>query len=108
MVGLDRESLQEDSTSAIPRQDRAARHDALMDKYPNSTAILVERRACTRADSKPRVSIRRAHRLLFGTDFYDLTQKTFQQFDLFTTHKVDDGIRRNVSRLNASKLLKRV
>jgi len=51
---------------------------------------------------------RRADRLLFGTDFYDLTQKDFPQFDLFRTFDVGEEIRQKVAQENAEALLKLV
>lgn len=83
--------------------------DALMDKHPNLYGDLSSSGAhALLRDPEFGLSFlkRRADRLLFGTDFYDLTQKSFQQFDLFATHKVDETIRQKVSCDNARKLLK--
>lgn len=48
---------------------------------------------------------RRADRLLFGTDFYSLTQKSFQQFDIFTNFSVAETVREKICRKNALKIL---
>jgi len=43
--------------------------------------------------------------LLFGTDYYDLTQKDFLQFSVFQQLTVDDDIRKAICWDNARKLL---
>ncbi|MCA9101108.1 MAG: amidohydrolase [Planctomycetales bacterium] len=48
---------------------------------------------------------RRADRLLFGTDYYDLMQKSFAQFDLFDEFTLPDDKRVAISRGNARRLL---
>ena len=49
--------------------------------------------------------IRRAERLLFGTDYYDLSQGAFKQFELFREFKVSDETRARISGENARRLL---
>lgn len=49
---------------------------------------------------------RRADRLLFGTDFYDLTQKSFPQFDLFRAFAVNAKDREKIGRQNAAQILR--
>lgn len=83
--------------------------DALMDKYPNLYGDLSSSgaHAVLRDPEFGRAFLeRRADRLLFGTDFYDLTQKSFQQFEMFPRLKVADSVREKISRGNARKLLK--
>jgi predicted TIM-barrel fold metal-dependent hydrolase len=48
---------------------------------------------------------RRADRLLFGTDFYDLQQTSFQHFEIFQKHQVPDAVRKAISSDNARRLL---
>lgn len=48
---------------------------------------------------------RRADRLLFGTDYYDLTQRDFPQFELFDRIKVPADVRHKISSQNARRLL---
>ena len=42
----------------------------------------------------------------YGTDFYDLEQKAFQQFELFQRFQVAADIRDRISSGNARRLLK--
>jgi len=83
--------------------------DALMDKYPNLYGDLSSSgaHALLRDPDFGRDFLRRrADRLLFGTDFYDLTQKSFAQFDLFTQLKPPADVRERVARGNARRLLR--
>jgi predicted TIM-barrel fold metal-dependent hydrolase len=48
---------------------------------------------------------RRADRLLFGTDYYDLTQTVFAQFELFDRISVPADVVEKISRTNARQLL---
>jgi len=48
---------------------------------------------------------RHADRLLFGTDYYDLTQKTFPHFDLFTEFELPTETRDRIARENVRRLL---
>jgi predicted TIM-barrel fold metal-dependent hydrolase len=43
--------------------------------------------------------------LLFGTDYYDLTQQEFPQFSLFDELEVDADVRRKIGGDNARRLL---
>lgn len=84
--------------------------DALMEKYPNLYGDLSSSGAhAVLRDPEFGLAFlnRRADRLLFGTDFYDLEQNDFQQFELFTRLKVSEEIRERISRGNAHRLLKR-
>ena len=49
--------------------------------------------------------VRRADRLLFGTDYYDLTQIDFQQFNLFQEFRLPADVQRKISHDNAQRLL---
>jgi uncharacterized protein len=51
--------------------------------------------------------VRHRDRLLFGNDYYDLTQKEFLQFELFRRVAVPDEVRVAISRGNAQRLLVR-
>lgn len=82
--------------------------DGLMERYPNlygdlsssgAHAVLRDR------DFGRDFLVRRADRLLFGTDFYDLTQKSFQQFDIFHECQVPPDVREKIARGNARRLL---
>ncbi|MEX2287997.1 MAG: amidohydrolase family protein [Planctomycetaceae bacterium] len=83
--------------------------DALMDKHRNLYADLSSSGAhalLRDPEFGHAFLLRRADRLLFGTDFYDLEQKAFQQFELFQRHKVPDDVRASISSGNARRLLK--
>jgi len=82
--------------------------DGLMDRFPNlygdlsssgAHAMLRDR------DFGKKFLIRRADRLLFGTDYYDLTQPEFPQFDLFEEFQLPEEVRRKIARGNAERLL---
>lgn len=82
--------------------------DTLMDKHTNLYGDLSSSGAhalLRDPDFGRKFLIRRADRLLFGTDFYDLKQQEFQQFDLFRRLSVPDEVRAKVSRENARGLL---
>jgi predicted TIM-barrel fold metal-dependent hydrolase len=49
--------------------------------------------------------VRRADRLVFGTDYYDLLQIDFPQFDLFRQVELPDGMVSKISYKNARRLL---
>jgi len=44
-------------------------------------------------------------RLLFGTDYYDLTQKEFLHFDLFHEFDLDSNVQQQIARGNATRVL---
>lgn len=83
--------------------------DALMEKYPN---IYGDLSAGSGANAINRdlefgreFLIRRADRLMFGTDFLSPGQNV-PQFDLFATIELPDDVRRKISRDNARRVLK--
>ncbi len=83
--------------------------DVLMEKHANLYADLSSSGAhavLRDAEFGAAFLRRRAERLLFGTDFYDLTQKSFQQFELVRTLSVPDDVHKRISRGNARKLLR--
>lgn len=49
--------------------------------------------------------LRRADRLLFGTDYYDLTQRDFLQFELFDSFELPNDVLRKIKRENATRIL---
>jgi predicted TIM-barrel fold metal-dependent hydrolase len=49
--------------------------------------------------------VRRSDRLLFGTDYYDLQQQVFPQFELFERLQPPPEVVKKVAMLNAEKLL---
>ena len=83
--------------------------DRLMTKYPNLYGDLSSSGAhALLRDPEFGVGFlkRNFRQLLFGTDFYDLTQKDFPHFSLFQRLEVDDDIREAVCWNNARQLLK--
>ena len=82
--------------------------DKLMDQFPNLYGDLSSSgaHAITR-DPKFGESFlrRRADRLLFGTDYYDLTQKTFPHFDLLGQFDLSPRDADKIARGNAVRLL---
>jgi len=81
--------------------------DALMDKHPNLYGDLSSGGAAAMFRDPAfgrQFLIRRADRLLWGTDWYDLRQKSFQQFDLFTRFKLPEDVVAKISRENARRL----
>lgn len=82
--------------------------DALMDKYPNLYGDLSSSGAHAVLRDRgfgETFLVRRADKLLFGTDYYDLQQRKFQQFDLFREFSVPDHVQARISRDNARRLL---
>lgn len=82
--------------------------DRLMDKFPNLYADLSSSGAHAMLRDKEfgaKFLLRQADRLLFGTDYYDLTQTEFPQFDLFGEFEFPPQVQAKISRGNATKLL---
>jgi len=83
--------------------------DRLMDTYPNLFCDLSEpggEKALTRDREFAReFLIRRADRLLFGTDFL-MTGQTVAQFELLDSFNLPDDVQRKIFRDNALALLK--
>lgn len=83
--------------------------DRLMAKYPNLYGDLSSSGAHALLRD-PEFGLgflkRRYKQLLFGTDYYDLTQKDFLQFSIFHQLPVDDKIRDAICWGNARSLLK--
>ena len=83
--------------------------DALMDRFPNLYGDLSSSGAHALLRDREFGGAflrRRANRLLFGTDFYDLKQKSFPQFDLFRTFAVNAKEREKIAHTNAAQLLR--
>jgi len=81
--------------------------DALMDKYPNLYGDLSSGGAAAMfrdPEFGREFLVRRAERLLWGTDYYDLHQTDFQQFDLFTRFQLPERVVAKISRENAERL----
>ena len=90
-----------------PVQPRGA-IDALMDEFANLYGDLSSSGAhAILRDRKFGEGFlkRRAERLLFGTDYYDLTQRDFQQFQLFDDFQLPAAARLQITRDNARRLL---
>lgn len=82
--------------------------DALMEKYSNLYGDLSSSGAHAVLRDQgfgEKFLVRRADKLLFGTDYYDLKQRSFQQFDLFRELSVPDHVQARISRDNARRLL---
>jgi len=82
--------------------------DRLLAKYPNLYGDLSSSgaHALLRDPEFGVAFLKRNHKqLLFGTDYYDLTQKDFLQFSLFQQLSVDDDIRNAICWDNARQLL---
>ncbi len=83
--------------------------DRLMDAYPNLHGDLSSSGAhAVLRDPKfgREFLLRRADRLLFGTDYYDpANQREFAQFDLFQQISVPASVEEAICRKNAAKLL---
>ncbi|MGI9325898.1 MAG: amidohydrolase family protein [Pseudomonadales bacterium] len=82
--------------------------DTLMEQFPNLYGDLSSSGAhAVLRDRKfgKEFLIRRTDRLLFGTDYYDLTQGEFLQFDLFEEFQLPADIKRKISRENSKRLL---
>ncbi len=83
--------------------------DRLLAKYPNLYGDLSSSgaHALLRDPEFGGAFVKRHHKqLLFGTDYYDLTQKNFLQFSLFEKITVGDEIRNAICWDNAQRLLK--
>lgn len=84
--------------------------DRLMDAYPNLYGDLSSSGAhAVLRDPKfgREFLLRRADRLLFGTDYYDpANQREFAQFDLFQQIRVPANIEEAICRKNAERLLR--
>ena len=81
--------------------------DALMDKHPNLYGDLSSGGAAAMFRDPAfaqQFLVRRADRLLWGTDWYDLRQKSFGQFDLFTRFKLPADAVAKISRDNARRV----
>lgn len=82
--------------------------DKLMDRFPNLYGDLSSSgaHAILRDPKFGEMFLqRRADRLLFGLDRYDLSQPAFQQFEMFDRIKVSGEVRQKISRGNARRLL---
>jgi len=82
--------------------------DELMDRFPNLYGDLSSSGAHAMFRDREfgkEFLIRRADRLLFGTDYYNLTQAEFPQFDLFEEFQLPEDVRRKIGRGNAERLL---
>jgi uncharacterized protein len=83
--------------------------DKIMDKYPNLYGDLSEPGGYTAIARDPAFGreflIRRADRLLFGTDFLMANQEV-PQFDLLDSMKLPDEVQQKIYRGNAIRLLK--
>ena len=82
--------------------------DALMDRFPNLYGDLSSSgaHALLRDREFGQAFLeRRADRLLFGTDYYDLTQRGLAQFELFDEFEVSDEIQQKIARDNARRVL---
>lgn len=81
--------------------------DVLMDKYPNLYGDLSSGGAAAMfrdPEFGREFLLRRADRLLWGTDYYDLHQAHFEQFDLFTRFELPKPVVAKISRENAQRL----
>ncbi len=82
--------------------------DRLMDQHPNLYGDLSSSGAHAMLRDREfgqQFLVRRADRLLFGTDYYDLTQRAFQQFSLFDAFSLPSDVQRKISRENSQRLL---
>ena len=82
--------------------------DALMDRHPNLLADLSSSGAhaiCRDPEFGATFLLRRADRLLFGTDYYDLQQRDFGQFELFRQFELPEDVQARISHKNARRLL---
>ncbi|MEZ6076598.1 MAG: amidohydrolase family protein [Pirellulaceae bacterium] len=82
--------------------------DKLMDQFPNLYGDLSSSGAHAMLRDREfgqKFLVRRADRLLFGTDYYDLTQREFQQFSLFDTFSLPPDVKQKISRENSQRLL---
>ncbi len=82
--------------------------DLLMDRFTNLYGDLSSSGAhAVLRDRKfgQEFLIRRADHLLFGTDYYSLTQRDFQQFELHDTFHLPPDVQRKIFHENADHLL---
>ena len=82
--------------------------DKLMDQFPNLYGDLSSSGAHAMLRDREfgqEFLVRRADRLLFGTDYYDLTQREFLQFSLFDAFTLPSDVQRKISRENSQRLL---
>jgi predicted TIM-barrel fold metal-dependent hydrolase len=81
--------------------------DRLMEKYPNLYGDLSSGGAWAMLRDPQfgrEFLLRRSDRLLWGTDWYDLAQRGFQQFDLFTRFELPQGVSAKIAHGNAERL----
>lgn len=81
--------------------------DALMDKHPNLHGDLSSGGAAAMFRDPAfaqQFLIRRADRLLWGTDWYDLTQKDFPQFNLLANFTLPEEAIAKITHKNAQRL----
>jgi len=102
---------QEDLQTGFPRGPVApgGAIDALMGKFPNLYADLSSSgsHAIFRDREFGKGFLKRhSERLLFGTDYYDLTQNEFEQFDLFNAFELTADEAANIAGNNARRLLR--
>ena len=82
--------------------------DRLMEKYPNLYGDLSSSGAHAMLRDQEfgaNFMQRWSDRLLFGTDYYDLTQKEFPHFRLLAEFGLPKDVERNIARGNAERLL---
>lgn len=82
--------------------------DRLMDRFPNLYGDLSASGAhaiLRDLEFGEAFLLRRANRLLFGLDRYDLKQTAFKQFELFDRIRLPAAMRQNICRGNAQRLL---
>jgi predicted TIM-barrel fold metal-dependent hydrolase len=82
--------------------------DRLMDRFENLYADLSSSGAHAMLRDRQfggEFLVRRADRLLFGTDYYDLTQREFPHFELFDHFDLSAPVIEKIARGNAMRLL---
>jgi len=82
--------------------------DSLMEKHPNLYGDLSSSGAHAMLRDREfgqAFLLRRADRLLFGTDYYDLTQRDFQQFELRQVFNIPEEVLRKIFYENAEQVL---
>ncbi len=83
--------------------------DALMDKHPNLYGDLSSGGAATILRDREfggKFLLRRADRLLWGTDWYDLHQKDFLQFELFDHFDLPEEVVQKIAHGNTRRLFR--
>ncbi len=82
--------------------------DALMDKYPNIYGDLSASAGAVAMSRDPKFArefiIRRADRLVFGTDYYSVGQK-IPQLEIYPQFDLPAEVQEKVFRKNAARLL---